>query len=574
MKKECINLIIGIALFSSPLYAENNAVKTEQVAPRQEIVLTGTNLTIEEIVALARNNAEVRVDPSAWERVAESHALILRAAKEDKAVYGLNRGVGLNKDKTLFKGDVLTDETKAASIAFNRSNLLATSSAAGPQMSTKIVAAVMLIKLNSILQGTTGAQPVVAELLLEFINRGIYPVIPSRGSIGEADITILSHLGLALIGEGNVSFDGRIMSAREALEMNGLKPLVPYGKDSLSIMSSNAYSAALAALVIYDAEKLLDKADAVFALSLEGLNGNVAPYLEEVQNARPFLGQKESAANIRRILEGSSLWQTSQERELQDPLSFRSASQVHGAARDIVRAAKEKLLLHLKSSDDNPIVILNPKAPGSAEQERAYYLNDLSGAVIPTANFETINWVIDFEALGIALSHVSQISTQRMMRLSSEKFTHLTRFLAPDASSIVFGAVQKTFAGLNAEIRTLSAPISPDSFPLAGEIEDHATNAPLVLQRVCKIIDNLYYIFGLEMMHASQAIDLRKNINPDFQLGEVTEELYKDYRTKVAFIDKDRSLSEDIEKSYAFLISCMSKRVTTYDCIFKEDVQP
>ncbi len=476
----------------------------------------------------------------------------------------------MDKDKTLFEGDALTEEARAASIAFNRDNLYATSSAAGPEMPAKIVFAVMLVKLNSILQGTTGAQPEVAQLLLEFINRGIQPIIPSRGSIGEADITILAHLGLALIGEGNVYFKGQMMRASEALALNELKPLVPFGKDSLSIMSSNAYSATLGALSIYDAEQLLDKSDLIFSLSLEGLNGNIAPFLEEVQNARPFTGQKESAENIRRALTGSFLWHTSADRELQDPLSFRSASQVHGTIRDLIKTIKEKITLHLNSSDDNPITILNPTAIGNTEQEIAYYLDDRSGAVIPTANFETINWAIDFETLGIALSHLSHASTQRMLRLSSEKFTHLNRFLSPDSSAIVFGAIQKTFTSLDTEIRALSMPISPDFFPVAGEIEDLATNIPLILQRTCKIIDNLYYLFGMELMHATQAIDLRKKDNPHLQMGQMTQMLYHNYRTQIPFINKDRSLSEDIEKSHDFLASCWPKKIITLDCIFKE----
>ncbi len=371
------------------------------------------------------------------------------------------------------------------------------------------------------------------------------------------------------MGEGDVYFQGELMPAQKALAMNGLTSLVPLGKDSLSIMSSNAYSSALAALLIHDIEHLLDKSDLVFSLSLEALNGNIAPFLQEVQNARPYEGQKISAKNIRNALEGSFLWQASSTRELQDPLSFRSVSQIHGTVRDLLKSTKQKLTLHLNSSDDNPLVVLNSAVQGSTDQENSYYLHDFSGAVIPTANFETINWTIDFEALAIALSHLSHASTQRMLRLSSEKFTHLSRFLAPDSDAIAFGAVQKSFVALDGEIKALSMPVSRDLVPIAGEIEDLSTNLPLVLQRTCKIIDNLYYILGMELMHSSQAIDLRRKESPSLHLGKWTQELYKHYRTDVSFIEKDRSLSGDIEKSYIFVSKKWPGKLVSLDCVFK-----
>ena len=199
-------------------------------------------------------------------------------------------------------------------------------------------------------------------------------------------------------------------------------------------------------------EDLMNKADLVFSLSLEGLNGNIAPFMNDAQKARPYPGQLDVALHIRTALKGSSLWKKSEERALQDPLSFRSVSQVHGTTRDFITSAKQKLLLHLNSSDDNPITVLDSTEEATTEQELSYYIKSQRGAVIPTANFDTINWVIDFEALAIALNHVSEISTQRMLRLSSEKFTNLTRFLSPD-DSIVFGAIQKTFLAINVNIK-------------------------------------------------------------------------------------------------------------------------
>jgi histidine ammonia-lyase len=565
-------LVFSLLFVALPFFTVAGSIPPHQTlnVVENEIVLTGFDLSIEDIVLLSQKKAKIKVDPTAIQRVISSHALLLEAAKEEKPIYGLNRGVGLNKDKEIFEGDTLNPDAKTASITFNKNNLLATSSAIEPFLPEKVVRALMVIKLNSFLQGSTGIQPQAAELLLEFLNRDILPIMPSRGSIGEADITILSHLGLALMGEGEVTYQGKRMPALEALALNGLSPLVPFAKDSLSIMSSNAYSMAIASLLLHDIEDCMNKADLVFSLSLEGLNGNIAPFMDDAQKARPYPGQREVALHVKTALKDSSLWEESEERALQDPLSFRSVSQVHGTTRDFIISAKQKLLLHLNSSDDNPITVLDSKEEVTTKQEQSYYIESQRGAVIPTANFDTINWVIDFEALAIALSHVSEISTQRMLRLSSEKFTHLTRFLSPN-DSIVFGAIQKTFLAINTENHTLSMPVSFHSTPVAGEIEDHATNSVLVLQRFCKMIENTYYLLGLELMHGSQAVDLRKQTHPDFHMGCVTNALYEAYREIVPFIDRDRSLSKDIEKSKDFLCSFWSKRIVTPDCLFKEN---
>lgn len=569
-KTNLTNVIFMKLLFNLPvLILLILSIQIDASESSRQIILTGHNLSIEDIVDVANAKATIAIAPEAWENVQRSHEVILNAARENKMVYGLTTGVGLNKDKKIFEGDSLSQEALAATIDFNRNNLYATSTGVGPEMPARLVTAVLLVKLNSMLQGTTGIQPKIAELLYQLIQKKIQPILPGRGSIGEADITILSHIGLVLMGQGEVYYDGQRMPASHAFEINGLKPIIPYAKDSLSIMSSNAYSAALAAFLIYDAEQLVNKADLVFALSLEGLNGNIAPFLSQVQDMRPYQGQKDSAKLIRKALEGSFLWDSSSKRELQDPLSFRNASQIHGTVRDLIRSAKQKLSLHLNASDDNPVTILEHSQKAFSEQEGQYYLKQ-HGAVIPTANFDTITWIIDFEALGIGLSHLSHSSTQRMIRLGTDKFTHLARFLSPDPKSLIFSAIQKTFVSLDTEIHSLSMPVSADTVPVAGEIEDHATNAPLVLKRMCQIIDNLYYILGMELMHAAQAVDLRRQADPLLKTGKMTGELFQDFRKIVPFIEKDRPLAKDIENSHDFMAAYWTKRQATLDCLFKD----
>jgi len=519
------------------------------------ILLDGHSLTIPQVVKIAREETPVVIASAALERVEQSFALVLAANQQGLPIYGLNRGVGLNKDQTILSGP-LDDETRRLSERFNGSNLRTTSAGVGPEVPEDQVRATMLIRLNTMLAGQSGAQPRVAELYRDFLNHRIHPILPSRASVGEADITILSHIGLAMMGEEEVIYAGRRMPAADALAEAGLAPLVPFGKDSLAIMSSNAYAAAIATMAAYDAAHLLDMAVRVFALSLEGLNGNVAPFLPAAHAVRPYGAQGKAAAAILAELEGSYLWQVSAERALQDPLSFRTASQVFGAADEALATLQDRLLVQLNTSDDNPAVIpwIVPP-PGAGTQVDAYYVNGgtVYGAVIPTANFEPLLWVLPLQSLNVALNHVSRASAARTTRLGTPEFTHLSRFLAPDDVTLAYSAIQKVYGVLDAENQALSRPVSTDFLPLAGDIEDTATNAASAARNSLWMIDNLYYMLGIELMHAAQAVDLRSRAAPGLSLGRGTAPLLAAFRQGVPFLDADRPLTRDIAKAYGFL---------------------
>lgn len=543
-------ILIFVIAFSNPHLSFAHTSKT------QCITLDGKHLTIEEVIKIARFNALVKIDKQALKTVKRSHQLVLLAASKEMPIYGLNRGVGLNKDKTIFKGNVLTPEARKESEQFNMNDIYATSAAVGPNAPRDVVRAAMVARLNTLLLGNAGVQTAVVKMFAAFLNNDITPLFPSGGSIGEADITILAHIGLAMTGKGDVLYKGKQMPASEALKEAGLKPLHLYAKDALSIFSSNAYTAGMAALISYDVENLINKYDLLVALSLEGINGNIAPFLEPARNIRPFPGQSIAARNILNYLDGSYLLSISEKRALQDPLSFRTASQISGATRDALNDLKKDLSIQLNSSDDNPAVVVDI-TPGknTSIQEKSYYVTDgkISGAVIPTANFEPISWVLDIEKLNIALGHMSASSSQRIVKLGSFCINQLSRFLSPDQATIAFAAIQKPIMYLNTDIQQQSIPVSTISYPVAGEIEDTATNSLLVVQHMNKIVDNLYQIMGFELMHASQSIDLKKLQTPQLTFGKATSTLYADFRKVVPFLQKDRELTPDIKKAYEFI---------------------
>ncbi|RKD32983.1 HAL/PAL/TAL family ammonia-lyase [Thermohalobacter berrensis] len=497
----------------------------------ETILLNGKNLTIDKILKVAKEGTKVEIAPEAMELVKRARKLVFQLAEENVPVYGLNRGVGWNKDKKVFSK--YFEE-------YNRNLIYAHCVAAEPEASEEQVRAIMLVRLNTLLLGYTGIQPEIVNMYKEFLNHRIHPVLPLRGSVGEADIANLSHIGLAMIGEGEVYYNGVRMEAYEALKKAGLKPIVLGPKDGLAMVSSNALSAGLGALVLDEVNNIIEIANLVCALTLEGIKGNITPLDEKVNKIRGFSGQNYCAGKIRDYLDGSYLWRRDITESLQDPLSIRCACAIHGAVKDSLEYVWNKLINQLNSTDDNPCVLLDERK------------------IISCCNFEPMTWVLGFEMLGIALSHLSRVSCNRTIKMANPSFTELTRFLTPSEGEVIaYGTIQKTFASLDTEIRHLSNPATVDYLSLAGDIEDHANNSPFVVRKVKKIVDNLRYILGIEALHAVQAIDLRKKLKyeENIKLGKKTKDAYEMIRGEIPFLDKDRNLTEDIKKIYNILKS-------------------
>ena len=491
----------------------------------ETLMLNGSNLTLQGIYDVVHNKRNVEVDEEAVERVAHARKILFDLAAKGEPVYGLNRGVGWNKDKE-FDQDFFEQ--------YNRNLLNSHSLGVEPYHTDEEIRAMLLIRLNHALAGSTGISVEIMNLYKEFLNRGIYPRVPRRGSIGEADITTISLIGQCFIGEWEVSYKGEIMPSIEALKMEGLKPAILGPKDGLSIVSSNAQGEAMAYILIKEIEDLVATANLVYCLSLEGLNGVVQSLDDKVNKLRGLKGQIKSAKQCREFLEGSYLNKPNSERALQDPLSFRGAHTITGTVLDALEFVKSIFLIQVNSTDDNPCIV---------------YDEDRTSV---SSNFETTTLAIGVEMLANALNHISKASSYRLIKLADPAFTKLSRFLTPcDVKTIAYCAIQKTFSYLDAENRMLANPSSMDFFPLAGDIEDHASNLPLACDKVLKIIDNIRYIIGIELIHSTQAIDLRG----DIELGKATKLAYKEFRKFIPFYDKDRNISIDIKKAYDFIKS-------------------
>ncbi|WP_299795260.1 aromatic amino acid ammonia-lyase [uncultured Shewanella sp.] len=518
------------------------------------VVLDGKHMTQAQAWAIA-DGAKVKIDNKAAKNLVKAHELLMDAARLGKPVYGLTVGVGLNKDQKLFTADgKLSKAVLDASKSFNYSTLRAHSAAMGEAVPVRLTRVALAVRLNTILAGQTGVQPYVAELYKQYLNKGITPVIPSKGTVGEADILMASHVGLAMIGEWDVFYKGKRVSSVEAMKDAGVKPLKPIGKDALSILSNNSVAVAYAMKGYQDASHLLTVSPTVFSLSLEGLNGNVSPFLPQTNDIRPFPYIKEATSEILNQLDGSYLWQLNDKRSLQDPLSYRTTAYTFAGAKKALADLGEVIDVQINHSDDNPGVVLNASKDYTQHPQVAKYLIEGKGGVFPTTNFEPLPVALAVQGLSVALTHVSHNSVMRTIHLSDNHFTKLSRFLsAPGNHGHAFGAIQKNFVDMQVRNKHLANPVSFDGIPVAGNIEDTFTNLKLASDNLIQIVDNTNYIYGLELLHSTQAIDLRKLTTPELDMGKATKAMYKDYRKQVPFVELDRPFTPDIKASHDFI---------------------
>lgn len=484
---------------------------------------TGYNLTLDAIKNVVYDREKVEISEEAFLAMITSREIVLEAVNGTEPIYGLNTGVGKNKDIRISKNQLE---------AFNRQLIYAHCVGIEPELSIEEVRASMLIRLNGLIKGFAGCQPSIAELLVEFLNLDLTPVVNGKGSVGEGDIGILSYIGLALIGEGLMDFQGKRYEARELFEKFSLQPIELQAKDGLSIISSNAVSYAKLSLLLLKLKDLLYWFDIAYALSLEALNGNITPISSAVVASKNLSGQLVSVENVKNALVGSYLTKKKSQ-TLQDPLSFRNACIIHGAIYDNLAHVEQILLSELGASDDNPIVDKESKK------------------ILSTPNFESLHVSLPLEMLNISLSHLSRASVQRVIKLGNPDFTNLTRFLrANDSQYFGLQALQKTSATLDVEIHHACQTLSNISYPLAGDMEDRQTNLPVILEKTQEIIDRLYKLLAIEVLYANQALSLR--FSEKRPLGKVTNKL-------AGYVYNKFGLLKDSHQLYS-VVNCLSQQ--------------
>jgi histidine ammonia-lyase len=445
--------------------------------------LDGASLTIPQVREVAHALALVALAPAAVARMESSRAVIDRLAAGDEPVYAVNTGVGLLADVRIPRADL--DQLQ-------RNVVRSHAAGVGEPLAREVVRAMMLIRANVLAKGLSGIRPLVAERLCDLLNRGVTPVVPSQGSVGASgDLAPLAHMALVLIGEGEAEFEGAVLPGTEALRRVGLETVGLHPKEGISLINGTQAMLAIGCLELESARILADAADVACALSLDALRGTPRAFDARIHEARPHPGQMESAARLRRLLEGSEIRQSHIAcRRVQDAYSLRCAPQVHGAVRDALAEARRVFSIELNAATDNPL---------------AFGEEVLSGG-----NFhgEPLAFQLDF--LAIALSALAGISERRVDRLVNPSLNeHLSPFLAgnPGLESGLMMA-QVTAASLVAENRVLATPASPGSITTSGNKEDFVSMGMTSALKLQKIVRNTRAVLAIEALAAARALDL------------------------------------------------------------------
>ena len=490
------------------------------MTPTLDVTLDGSNLSIDVLLALARcDDGAIRIADDGRLRMTRSREVVEEMLDSQEPVYGLTTGLGAKVTQKL---------TSEELVEFSYQTIRGRAHSLGKPLSKWQVRAAMIVRLNTLLLGSAGASPAVADFIVTILNNNIYPVIGNIGSIGASDLCWGATMGLAFIGEGEFSDQsGNRRSAAAMLEQLRMAPLILKPKDGLALANHSSFSAALSAIAISQAASLLNSIQSATALTMEAYRANLSPLDATVQSIAPQSGPVHAADRLRWLLEGSRLFVAGQPRKIQDPLSIRNAVQVHGAAYMALEFAQKIVDCEINSCTDNPIVDIEQKRMISSG---AYYSAHLTLAV---------------ETVSRALDQVVVTQLARMSKLLSNQHTGLPQFLAqPDANSNGFAPTMKIAEALVAEIRKLLMPVSIWPSVNANGVEDIQSHAPLAAKSLGEAAKYCHQLCAMEMIMASQALELRQAVS-DAPARVLS--LYHAVRQVVSKLDEDRPMGADIE---------------------------
>lgn len=504
-----------------------------------KVILDGQNLTIEDVVKVARKNVQVEIDQSCRNEIMKVREYIEKNWMKSDAppIYGFNTGVGKLKDYNI---------SMQENDIFQKNIVMSHCGGVGEPASEEIVRATMLVRLNAFCQGVSGLRIEVMDRLLEMLNKGVHPVIPIQGSVGACgDLAPLAHMTSVLIGyeEAEAFYNGERISAPEALKRAGITPIEFQlkAKDCLALINGTTMFAGMAALNYYDAEKLIKEADISGALSLEAMRGEMAAFDERIHHVRRQKGQINCAKNVRKIVKNSQrvteearkvhlkydvLHPTYQPR-VQDLYSLRCMAQVQGACKDNMSYVKDILEREINAATDNPLVFWNE------DNE----LEFLSGG-----NFHGEPIAFAMDIVSMSLAEIGNISERRIFSLCDSTLNYgLPPMLVGEPVGLNCGypVISCAAAAVVSENRTLCFPASVDTIPTKSNQEDHVSMAPWACRKARQIINNLPKVLGIEYLIAARAIFITKNELGQFKLGEGTQAAYNMLSKSIPFKNDD-----------------------------------
>ncbi|MEB6196956.1 histidine ammonia-lyase [Mammaliicoccus sciuri] len=491
------------------------------------LVLNGKDLTIQDIKQFLKEDGQIFISEEALVNVRKSRETVEKIIKNKETIYGITTGFGLFSD-------VLIEKEKYNDLQVNliRSHSCGT----GKPFPDNVPLIMMVLRLNTMLKGHSGVTEKLVSLLVEFINRRIIPVIPEQGSLGASgDLAPLSHLALALIGEGDVHYKGETRNAKEVLHEVGLEPHSLQAKEGLALINGTQAMTSQGVIAYIEAENIAYHAEWIAALTHQALNGIVDAYDEHVHIVRNFNEQVEVAERMRNWLEGSKLTTRQGEVRVQDAYTLRCIPQIHGASFQVLNYVKEKLELEMNAANDNPLI----------------FDNDDETLVISGGNFhgQPIAFAVDFLKIGVA--ELANVSERRLERLVNPQLNGgLPAFLSPEPG-LQSGAMimQYAAASLVSENKTLAHPASVDSIPSSANQEDHVSMGTIGARHAYQIIQNVRRVISIECIIALQAVEI-KGVD---KLSPKTKAKYEELRSIVPSITQDRVFHHDIEKVCEYL---------------------
>jgi histidine ammonia-lyase len=530
------SIVIGGLIANMPASAESGYRPISPTMLDKTITLTGHDLTVEQLVDVARNGAKVQLSAEAKQRQADNYGLLLEAAAEGIAVYWFNRGAGDQRETVMFSGDPLTPKNKEY---LEKSQLqefrLGAIGGYGPEVDEEeIVRAMMVVRANAMT--FNAPSPQLSQMLIDLLNRRITPVVQSRGTLGEGDLAQLSNVGATMVGAGDAYYQGTRMPAAEALAKAGLKPIQPFAADVNALTSSDAYATGIAGLAVNDAGRALEWADLIYAMDLNGMNSSITPLSTLVQRERPFKWLNWDAARVRDMIKGSYLFSDDPHRIIQDPESLRASSIRQASAWEDWGALRDAVVLQMNSSDHNPAVRTDLSPQDSWElstpQMMKYYVkggknsNGKHGYIVSNANWDPYPMANKLEDFILALANMDIAVSLRIDRFFNSFFT-LTNpaqvlHIPPGNGFAIYmaGGGGFTPVDLMQEIQSLTNPVAPSGQAIVATVEDLQAQTRIKAYRARQAVSTTFDLLAHDLLTATLWLDVRKAQDPSRNFGD------------------------------------------------------
>ncbi len=491
------------------------------------IAVDGRGLSLGDVARVARENERVRLSPAAAKRVDASRRALERIVKHGPVAYGIKTGFGELAHVSIPDADV-----RQLQINLLRSHAVGQ----GPPLPPDAVRAALLLRANTLAMGYSGVRRELIELLLEMLNRGVHPVVPSRGSLGASgDLAPLAHLGLVLIGEGEASVQGEALPGRDALAKADLSPMVLDTKEGLALINGTAVMTGVGALAVHDGLALLKDAQAAASLSFEALRGSPQPYDDRLVTLKPQPGAREVARNLRRLLKGSEIVPSHPgPHRVQDPYTLRCLPQVLGACRAVLDAAAETVRIEMNAATDNPLVL--PE----------------EGVSLSGGNFHGMAVAMALDHVALAMAVLAGFAERRISRLVDTRLSDLPAFLTKqggvNSGMMILQYVAADYASQN---KVLAHPASADSIPTSANQEDYVPMGMAAALKARDAVDNASHVVALEYLAAAQGLEFLKPLKPGVGPRAASARI----RREIPPLEEDRPMAREVETILAWMRS-------------------